>query len=125
MSTVERRGEGRAVYDGGEMKKTTDAFDVASDYGFTVVETLHFLKGREYGVIEANYVSTLRPSHIEVVKHGSSITTDAQAWRVRIFLSREDKIERIEQEAYISLDGGYRDGHELKNAMLATHRSDT
>ena len=66
---------------------------------------LEFLNGRELDIVSFNWIETLRPSFVRVIKSGSEVTCDAWHWRVTIYLRENSRtIDRIEQEVTVGLN---------------------
>jgi len=63
----------------------------------------------------------LRPSVVRIVRDGV-IKTDAIPWRVTVSLTKDDRVESIEQEVEVDLPEGVRNGYELDRAADALDR---
>lgn len=83
--------------------------------GWTSIEVLEFLKGKAWDDVALGYVHSLRPSHVRVTD--GMVQLDAQVWRVTVFVTEANTIERIEQEVEVGLPDGVPHGHGLAIAL--------
>lgn len=82
---------------------------------YTSIKALEFLVGRAWDDIALAYVHALRPSMIRVVR--AEETTDAQPWRVTVYVDEKDIITGIRQEVEVWLPQGVEDGHALSTRI--------
>jgi len=75
------------------------------------IPVLTNLTGHPWDEIAMGYVQGLRPSSLRVVK--GEETTDAQTWRVTVYLDDQDRISEIRQEVEVGLPRGISCGAEL------------
>jgi len=83
--------------------------------GYLSVPVLSNLTGHPWNEIAMAYVQGLRPSSLRVVK--GEETTDAQTWRVTVYLDDQNKIEMIHQEVEVGLPHGINCGSNLRAAL--------
>ncbi len=69
--------------------------------GYTVIEVLDFLKGRELDKVSLGYIYALRPSSVRISDSGG-IHMDSMPWRVTIY-RKDNKITKIQQEIKVAL----------------------
>ena len=82
--------------------------------GYSTIEVLEFLKGRQWDDIALAYVHSLRPSSIRVTK--GECTCDHSLWRVTVFIDNDNVIESIEQSVEVALPDGIEDAYNLRIA---------
>ena len=82
--------------------------------GFTVIEPLTFLHGKEWNDVALGFIHALRPSSLRVVKKGCVL--NSCCWRVTVWLTEDNRINRIDQEVSVGLPENIRNGHELSVA---------
>jgi len=93
-------------------------------YGFTVVESLPFLKGRPWDDIALGYVHALRPTSVRVIAYREGAQLDSRTWRVTVHLDEKGNIRSIEQEVQVGLPDGHRSCREL-NQLVGLRRATT
>lgn len=87
------------------------------EYGYSCssINVLEFLWGQPWNNLALNYVRSLRPSIVRVVKDGCCC--DAKTWRVTVWLKDDDvTIKSIEQEVEVGVHGST-NGHELDTQL--------
>lgn len=75
----------------------------ATGYGWCVLPVLHFLWGRPWDDAAKNCLRSLRPSSVRTSR--GEIKSDARCWRVTVYLTEDDRVERIDQEVEVELVG--------------------
>lgn len=90
----------------------------AKGHGYTTLEVLSFLKGRKLDDVVKSALCSLRPSEIRVCTTGC--TADSHLWRVTIYLTPEETINRIEQEVQIGSFGSIRSGYDFNMELRAS-----
>ena len=86
---------------------------VSRGYGY--MEVLSFLIGKPWNEIALGYVHAVRPSYIRVIK--SEETTDSKAWRVSIYIDKDNIIEKIMQEVELGLPDGIYNSCDLRASL--------
>ncbi len=71
--------------------------------GWMVIPVLEFLNGKPWNDMSKSFVSALRPSVVRLCRE--SATCDAITWRVTVWINKDDKIKRIEQEVSYNVYG--------------------
>lgn len=82
--------------------------------GYTVLHVLQELWGTPWNAAAANFLQCLRPSSVRVTT--GEVTLDASTWRVTVFLTEDNRIQRIEQEVEVGLVG-FRNGQDASNYL--------
>ena len=82
--------------------------------GYTLLEVLPMLVGKQWDAVALAYVHSLRPSYIRVIE--GEETTDAICWRVTVYLE-QGTIRKITQEVEVGLPEGVVHGHALQHAL--------
>lgn len=85
--------------------------------GWTCVRVLPDLEGEPWSPITAAFLRSLRPSSVRVIRDGF-VTSDARCWRVTVYLTPADVIERIEQEVEVDLPDGVAHGYDLRCRLV-------
>jgi hypothetical protein len=82
--------------------------------GYTVIrDLLPFIKGREYDDVSKSYVSSLRPSKVDIIDSQKIETGDFWSWRVRVYV-KDGLITDIAQEVEFEIYGDIQHGHDLR-----------
>jgi hypothetical protein len=92
---------------------TQEKYQPSARCGWTYVEVLPHLVGHPWDEITRAYLRALRPTWIRVVGPDGSEKTDGVPWRVTIYLSSSNQVERIMQEIEVDLPEGVRHGADL------------
>lgn len=71
-------------------------FIPSSRRGYLNIPVLPNLTGKPWDEIAMGYVQGLRPSSLRIVKNEE--TTDAQTWRVTVYIDDQHRIKQIHQE---------------------------
>lgn len=85
--------------------------------GYLSITALPELTGYPWDEIALSYVQGLRPSSLRVVK--AEETTNAELWRVTVYLDDQDKIKEIMQEVEVGLPPEINCGAELRASISA------
>ena len=88
-------------YKGGNGK----SFKKPSSWGSTSIEILPFLKGLPFNNLIIAYVQGMHPSNIRVT-HGT-ICCDSMNDRITIYLTEDNKVDRIDQEITVGYSTGF------------------
>jgi len=71
-------------------------------WGWITLPQLPFLKGKPWDQCALNYVHSLRPSSIRVVKPRQGVTADSSVWRVTVYLEDDERtIKSTSQEVSV------------------------
>lgn len=90
-----------------------------SSYGFTSIRVLRDLERKPWNEITQAFVTALRPESVRVIKHNGTVTSDGRLWRVTVFLTAFESIEKIEQEVEVALPDGVAHGYDLERRLEA------
>lgn len=80
------------------------------------IEVLDFLNGRELDDISFGWLDSVRPSVIRIT-HGE-IKCDSHLWRVTVYLTKTNLIEKIVQE--VGLSSPNLNGREMWEAVISS-----
>lgn len=86
-------------------------------YGYTNIQVLPELTGKPWCAITQSYMHGLRPSNVRVVQQHGEIKSNAILWRVTVYLTDNERIERIEQEVEVELPDSVENGYRLHCLM--------
>ena len=84
---------------------------------WTIVDVLPHLIGHPWDEITHAYLRALRPSLIRVIGPDGSMKTNSVPWRVTIYLSSSNQVERLMQEVEVDLPDGVRHGADLERLV--------
>lgn len=83
---------------------------------FLSIRVLEFLNGRPWDDLALNLVHSLRPSSIRVTT--GEVKCDARTWRVTVYVSKDNIIQKIRQEVEVGLLGDLKNGSDLDGKFL-------
>lgn len=92
-----------------------EAFKKFNSRGYTSIDVLLFLIGKQWDDVALAYVHALRPSSIRVTT--GMETLDSSTWRVTVVVDDNDLIKSIQQEVEVGLPENVAHGAALKMAL--------
>lgn len=93
-------------------------YEDPDEISYDSIEVLGFLVGRPWDQFALNYVHSVRPSGIRVIRPMGTETCDAQTWRVTVYLADDDRTTReIRQEVGVGCVGA-KHGHGLRRYRI-------
>jgi hypothetical protein len=92
-------------------------------HGFTTIECLPFLVGRQWDDHAMAFVHAIRPSSVRTTR--GEVTCDARPWRVTVYLDASGVIERLEQEVQVGLTEDWRYGADASAWAFGGNRYET
>lgn len=95
-------------------------YESPDSIGFLSVDVLPFLIGKAWNDRALDWVHSLRPSCIRVVRYNEAEKCDARNWRVTVRLDAGGKIESIEQEVEVGCRTAD-NGGDLREQLEAAH----
>lgn len=87
---------------------------------WTTVPILHNIWGRKWNQAAANFLWSMRPSIIRTTK--GEITLDCRLWRITVYLTDDNYINKIEQEVEVGAIG-FRNGQDASYYMMEKFES--
>jgi len=92
-----------------------EMFEPFNSRSYKSITVLDFLNGKPWDDLALAYVHALRPSSIRVTK--GTVKCDARTWHVTVYITEDNIIEEISQEAEVGLPDGVEHGEALGVAL--------